>query len=66
MRKAKRPDRPPPANPAGRIARRQSIAGGVSPEDRDELDSEFDAVDIDDVVRQARNGRIDIAELDAI
>jgi hypothetical protein len=37
----------------------------MSPDDRDALDAEFDAVDIDDVVRQARNGHVDIAELDA-
>jgi len=52
-------------NPATRNSGRQSIGGAISPEDRDELDAEFDAVDIDDVVRQARNGRIDVAELDA-
>ena len=65
MRKLKRPNRAPSGNSADRGAGRQSAGNVASHNDREELDTDFDTVDIDDVVRQARNGRIDIAELDA-
>ena len=64
MRKTRRPKNFSPKRAPG-TGQRQSIGGAVSPEERDELDIEFDSVDIDDVVRQALNGRIDVAELDA-
>ena len=48
---------------------RQSIDHASSaagrPEDGGEVDIEFDAIDIDDVLHQARSGRIVIADLDA-
>ena len=52
------PDRP-------RFKGRRQSFGDATENDPEELDVEFDRVDIDDVVRQARNGRIEVAELDA-
>ena len=55
--------------PSFRRNRRQSSTGALVTEDERELDREldreFDTVELDDVVRQVRNGRIDVAELDA-
>jgi hypothetical protein len=65
MRKNSRPKTTPFKHPAKGALRRQSIRGDVTPEDRKEIDSDFDTVEIEDVVRQARNGRIEISELDA-
>ncbi len=66
MRKIRRPKRALVHRRESAGSGRQSIARGTLPDERDELDADFDAVDIDDVVRQARNGRIDVSELDAL
>ena len=70
MRKSKQSRKRRPHGASATLARRQAISrlSGSDEwrDDREEVDSDFDAVDIDDVVRQARHGRVNIAELDAL
>ena len=65
MKKISRPKSDVTRRPTTGSLRRRSKIADVTPEDREEIDSEFDTVEIDDVVRQARNGRIEVSELDA-